>query len=74
MSEFAQAVAATQTPFKISYSMNEAAEATGISRTSLYDDIAAGKLEARKRGSGTYILAAELLRYLQAFPAAVMAR
>jgi len=53
---------------KMAYSIPEAAEATSFGRTLLYDDIAAGRLKAKKRGTRTYILADELRRYLDSMP------
>jgi len=53
---------------KLAYTIPEAIEATAIGRTSLYADIAAGRLETRKRGSRTIILADELRRYLADLP------
>ena len=55
---------------KIAYTLDEAVNVTGIGRTSLYADHAEGKLEMRKRGTRTIILADELRRYLAALPAA----
>ena len=55
---------------KLAYSVDEAAEATSICKSALYEDIAAGRLEKRKRGSRTIILADELRRYLAAIPVA----
>jgi len=54
---------------KLAYTLKEAIAATGIGKTSLYDDQAAGRLEMRKRGSSTIILTEELQRYLAALPA-----
>jgi hypothetical protein len=52
------------------FTIPEAVAVSKIGRSSLYDDIKAGKLEVRKRGSKTIILAAELVRYLNALPTA----
>jgi hypothetical protein len=60
-------------PAKMAYSIPEAMEATGIGRSSLYEDISAGRLMARKRGSRTVILARDLAAYLEALPVAEMA-
>ncbi len=54
---------------KLAYSIEEAIAATGIGKTSLYDDIAAGLLVARKRGTRTIILTTDLNQYLAALPA-----
>lgn len=55
-------------PNKVSYTIAEAEKATGISSSALYEDRAAGKLEMRKRGTRTLILAGELARYVDALP------
>lgn len=55
-------------PTKVSYTIDEAVKATGVSRSALYEDRAAGKLEMRKRGATTLILAGELQRYAAALP------
>lgn len=55
-------------PEKLAYTVNEACAATGIGRTSLYEEIRAGKLVARKRGATTLILAIDLDAYLAALP------
>ena len=54
---------------KMAYSIREAVEAGGGSRTKLYEAIAAGTLKARKRGRSTVILAADLSEYLENLPA-----
>lgn len=51
---------------KLSYSVDEAAEATSFSSTTLWDAIAKGELAAKKRGRRTYILVNELVRWLEA--------
>lgn len=56
---------------KLAYRIDEAVLATGISRASLYRDIAGGLLKARKRGGCTIILSADLQFYLESFPEAV---
>jgi hypothetical protein len=53
---------------KLAYSMPEAVEVTGISRSMLYEEIGAGRLIARKRGSSTIILATDLNDFLTALP------
>jgi len=60
----------TGAPGKLAYSIEEAVEVTGIGRSSLYLDIAAGRLVARKRGTRTIILTADLAAYLAALPPA----
>jgi len=53
---------------KLAYTIREAIDATGIKHSALYEEIKAGRLETRKRGSTTLILAEELRRYLAALP------
>ena len=55
---------------KLAYSMDEAASAAALSKSALYEDIAAGLLEIRKRGARTLILVDELRRNLAALPVA----
>jgi hypothetical protein len=58
----------TNSPAKLAYSIPEAVAASGIGRSSLYDDIGAGRLIARKRGGRTIILVADLAAYLTGLP------
>lgn len=53
---------------KLAYSIPEAAEATGLSRSMLYLALKAGKLIARKAGARTVIEDAELRRYIACLP------
>ena len=53
---------------KLAYTVAEAASATGLSRRSVYREIDAGNLVARKRGSNTLILARDLEAFLIALP------
>lgn len=48
------------------YSLTEAAKRVGISRQTLWKDIKAGKLTARKSGNSVIIYAADLLDYVLA--------
>ena len=50
------------------YSPKDACAALGIGMTSLYLEIARGRIEARKAGNRTLIPAASLLDYLAALP------
>lgn len=52
----------------LAYTLDEACEATGIGRSTFYEDRAAGLIEFRKRGRTTLILTEELQRYLEALP------
>lgn len=53
---------------KLAYSIKEAAAAAALSKSALYEDIAAGLLATKKRGARTLIAADELLRYLSNLP------
>lgn len=55
---------------KLAYTMEEAAAAASISVRTLYRLVSTGKLQARKAGSKTLILATELVAYLTGLPAA----
>lgn len=48
--------------------VDDAVKASGQSRSALYEDIRDGKLVARKRGTRTVILVADLKAYLEALP------
>jgi hypothetical protein len=48
--------------------LTEASIVSGIGRTKLYGAIADGQLTARKCGSRTIVLRAELLRFLSSLP------
>jgi excisionase family DNA binding protein len=50
------------------YSIAEACAIAGIRRTTLYNNIRAGKLRAIKIGSRTLILAPDLYRWLDGMP------
>ena len=51
---------------KLAYSIAEAASATSIGRSKLYELIAEGRLETRKIGKRTVIPAASLVKLLEA--------
>ena len=53
---------------KLAFSVHEAARATCIGQSTLKEEIRAGHLPARKRGSSTIILAEELSAYLARLP------
>lgn len=55
---------------KLSYSIKEAVEATGIGRTSLYEAIGTGLLKTRKFGAKTLIMAEDLNAFLASLPGA----
>jgi excisionase family DNA binding protein len=52
----------------IAYTIRAAVWASGLSRSRIYELIAAGKIEARKEGRRTLIMAESLRRYLEALP------
>ena len=54
----------TETP-KLAYSIKEAAHASSLGKSTIYNYIQAGKLEARRVGGRTIIPAASLLQLLQ---------
>jgi len=53
---------------QLGYTIAEAVKATGIGRTTIYADLKAGRLAARKRGKRTIILAEDLKSYLASLP------
>lgn len=53
---------------RITLAVEEAAEATGLSRTRIFNAIRDGELTARKAGRVTLIEAAELARWIRTFP------
>jgi hypothetical protein len=55
---------------KIAYTIPQAVQASGLSRSSLYIAIANGSLHARKCGARTLILDSDLRRFLQSLPLA----
>jgi len=54
----------------LAYTILDAAKASGLGRTTLYELIATGKIEARKSGARTLIPAESLRRYIAGLPAA----
>jgi excisionase family DNA binding protein len=55
-------------PPRLSYTPDDAAEATGVSRTRIFMAIRDRELTARKAGKSTVIEAEELRRWLQSLP------
>ena len=55
-------------PLRLALTIPEAAKAAGIGRSSLYEEIAKGRLQARKMGRRTIILIDELNRWLSTLP------
>lgn len=54
----------------IAFTILDAAKVSGLGRSTIYELIAAGKLEARKSGARTLILADSLRRYVASLPKA----
>jgi excisionase family DNA binding protein len=54
----------------LAYSILDAAKASGLGRSTLYELIAAGKIEARKMGARTLIPVDSLRRFIESLPAA----
>jgi excisionase family DNA binding protein len=50
------------------YTIAQAAKAAGIGRSTLYAELSAGKLQARKLGRRTLILASDLSCWLSSLP------
>ncbi len=53
---------------KLAFSINEAVEVSGRSRTMVYEALKHGRLVARKDGRRTIILADDLRAWLEALP------
>ncbi len=56
----------------IAFTILDAAKVSGLGRSTVYELIAAGKLEARKSGARTLILADSLRRYVASLPKAAI--
>jgi excisionase family DNA binding protein len=56
----------------LAYTILDAAKASGLGRTTIYELISNGKIEARKAGARTLIPAESLRRYLDNLPAATI--
>lgn len=57
---------------KLTFSLPEAMRASGFSRSSIYRDIAAGRLVARKRGTRLVFLSDDLKSWLSNLPKATI--
>ena len=55
-------------PSRVAYSIAEAMALSGLGRDTLYKQIHAGRLPARKLGRRTIVLASDLQRFLEALP------
>jgi excisionase family DNA binding protein len=53
----------------LGFSITEACKVSGVGRTTIYEEIKAGRLRAVKRGRRTLILAHDLKHWLEALPA-----
>jgi excisionase family DNA binding protein len=53
---------------KLAYGISELSEATGFGRSTIYEQIAAGALRARKLGARTFIVADDVKAWLQNLP------
>jgi excisionase family DNA binding protein len=53
---------------KLAYTVKEAIRATGIPKSTLYEEISAGRLASRKMPGKTLLLRADLERFLEALP------
>ena len=56
----------------LSFTIGQAMTASGLGRSSLYEAIAAGKIDARKAGKRTLIPAASLRAFVANLPAAAI--
>lgn len=54
-----------QEPNKIAYRVNEAAKASGLGRTFLYERMASGELKSIKVGARRLILREDLMEFLR---------
>jgi excisionase family DNA binding protein len=61
-------LATNQIPFRAAYSPKETERLLGVSHATLYRLIAAGRLDARKLGGKTLIIAASLEMLLASLP------
>jgi excisionase family DNA binding protein len=68
MSNPAAPTSTTPLAEKFALTIDEACELASVGRTKLYLALRAGELRAKKRGTTTLILPAELRRWLEALP------
>ena len=57
----------------IAFTIPDAAKAAGLGRTTIYELIGAGHIEARKAGGRTLVIAESLRRYVASLPPAKIA-
>ncbi|HEY1865328.1 MAG TPA: helix-turn-helix domain-containing protein [Roseiarcus sp.] len=55
-------------PPPLGYSLQDAAAAAGVGKTTIYSAVRNGELGARKRGTRTIVLASDLKRWLEGLP------
>ena len=56
----------------LAFTISDAVRASGLARSRLYEEMRAGRIEARKAGRRTLILADSLAAFLAALPIAAM--
>lgn len=57
-------------PGLLGFSVQQAAKSAGVGRTTIYEELARGRLRAKKVGRRTLILASDLEAWLQCLPSA----
>ncbi len=55
-------------PEPLAYTIDGAVKASGLCRSRIYEELRAGRIEARKAGRRTLILASSLAAFLAALP------
>jgi Helix-turn-helix domain len=59
---------------KLAYSIPDLRDVVGLSKTKAFEEIASGKLRARKIGRRTVVLAEDLVDYLESLPESVQSK
>ena len=54
-------------PGRVSYTVRDLATATGVSRSSIYNEMRAGKLVGRKLGTKTLFLSEDVARWVESW-------
>jgi hypothetical protein len=67
-SAFARTCKSSAREFPRAYSIDAVVEISGLGRTSVYEEIKAGRLVARKCGRRTLVIDGDLQRWLEALP------
>ncbi len=57
-------------PAPIAFTISDAVKASGMARSRIYEEMRAGRIEARKAGRRTLILASSLAAFLAGLPRA----